>query len=163
MARRAVVSGASKGHQTKAQKDRRAQVEAEWRRGNIADYEPMMLSESGMIVFAELANAMPNDALAKVDGYTLETAADALDKMRECREAISSEGLIVDMPNARGELVPEQNKSILVYQKYSEIAKKWLIELGLTPSARSKIANDAAAKATKKSSVFDVMDDEDEG
>lgn len=163
MARRAVVSGVSKGHQTKAQKERRAKVEAEWRRGNIANYEPMMLSDAGMLIFAELANAMPDGALAKVDGYTLETAADALDKMRECREIIAEHGTIVETCNAQGDVLPEQNKAILVYQKYSEIAKKWLVELGLTPSARSKIANDAAAKALKKSSVFDVMDDEDEG
>lgn len=163
MARRAVVSSASRGHQTNAQKRKRAQVEAEWRRGSIADYEPSMLTPSGMVIFSELANAMPDEALSKVDGYTLETAADALDKMRECREAIGSEGLIVDTPNARGQLVPEQNKAILVYQKYSEIAKKWLVELGLTPSARSKIANDAASKAVKSGSVFDIMEEKDEG
>lgn len=33
----------------------------------------------------------------------------------------------------------------------------------MTPSARSKIANDAASKAVKSGSVFDIMEEKDEG
>ena len=162
MARRAVISGTSKGHQTTAKKNKRSKIEAEWRRGNIADYEPTTLTDSGVIIFAELAKAMPDNALAKVDGYTIEAAADAIDKMRECRDGIDRDGMIVSAMNGNGIVVDKPNDLIGIYQRYSEIAKKYLVELGLTPSARSKIANDAVAKANEPKSIREVLMEDDE-
>ena len=160
MARKAVQSKYSRKHLTNDEKAARAAAEELWRKGAIADYEPGALTESGLAVFAALVEAIPDGALAKIDGYTIEVAADAIDKMRECREAIDRDGILVKVVNGNGIAVRKQNDMLLAYQKYSEIAKKYLVELGLTPQARSKIAIDAAAKASKPATVFDMLDDE---
>lgn len=160
MARTAVMSQYTKKHLTNGEKAARAAAEEMWRKGAIADYEPGALTDSGLAVFAALVEAIPDGALAKIDGYTIEVAADAIDKMRECREAIDRDGILVKVVNGNGIAVRKQNDMLLAYQKYSEIAKKYLVELGLTPQARSKIAIDAAAKASKPATVFDMLDDE---
>lgn len=162
MARKSVVSSTTKGHLTNRQKQARAKSEASWRRGEIADYQPTTLTDAGLVIFAELANAMPENSLAKVDGYTIEAAADAIDKMRECRMTIDGEGMIVSAINGNGIEVDKPNDAIAIYQKYSEIAKKYLVELGLTPSARSKIAADAAAKASKPMGIREALAEDDE-
>lgn len=160
MARRAVQAKYNKKHLTSEERALREESEAQWRKGVIADYEPGELTESGMEVFASLVEGIPDNVLAKIDGYTIEVAADAIDKMRECREAIDRDGIIVEAVNGNGIPVRKQNEMLGVYQRYSDIAKKYLVELGLTPQARSKIAIDAAARASKPATVFDVLDDE---
>lgn len=165
MPRKTLVGETSKSHTTKAERAAREASEALWRRGNLADYQPTMLSEEGMAIFAALADAMPDSALAKVDGYTLETAADAIDQMRRCREAIARDGLIVKATNGNGIAVEKANDHIAILARYSDIAKKWLVELGLTPSARGKIASDAAAAAAKPKGIRAILeeDDDDDG
>lgn len=165
MPRKTALAGTSRKHTTKAEQRAREEQEALWRRGKLADYEPATLTASGLAIFAALADAMPEAAMAKVDGYTLETAADALDKMRECREAIEAEGMIVSVLNGNGIMVSKPNDHISIYKRYSEIAKKYLVELGLTPSARGKIATEAAAAAAKPKGLRELLaeDDFDDG
>lgn len=146
---------------SKRERAARLAAEQEWRRGAIEDYQPVGLSASGMEVFAELAKAIPDGILCKVDGYTIEAAADAIDKMRECREILDREGLLVEYTNKGGNTNVDQNKAALLYQKYSDIAGKKLADLGLTPSARAKVAQDAAAKSDKHKTVADLFDDDD--
>lgn len=153
---------ASKAKIGKQEKAARLAAEAEWRRGAIEDYQPVGLTDSGMAIFAELAKAIPDGILCKVDGYTIEAAADAIDKMRECREILERDGLLVEYTNKAGATNVDQNKAALLYQKYSDIAGKKLADLGLTPSARAKVAQDAAAKAIeRKVTVADIFNDDD--
>lgn len=148
---------------TKQERAAREAAEAEWRRGALADYEPIGLTESGMLIFAELAEAIPESVLCKVDGYTVEAAADAIDKLRECRAVLARDGLLVEYTNKAGATNTDQNKAALLYQKFSDIAAKRLADLGLTPTARAKVAQEAAAKAVQKGkTVFDVFGDDDE-
>lgn len=147
---------------TKQERAAREAAEAEWRRGALSEYEPVGLSESGMAVFAELAEAIPESVLCKVDGFTVEAAADAIDKLRECREVLAREGLLVEYTNKAGATNVDQNKAALLYQKFSDIAAKRLADLGLTPTARAKVAQEAAAKAAQKGkTVFDIFEDDE--
>ena len=159
------MTGTSARHATKAQAKAAEEASERWRRGSLSDYEPKTLDAAGMEVFAALAEAMPDDAMAKVDGYTLETAADAIAKMRECRAVIDAEGLTVTARNGNGILVTRANDHIAIYRQYSDIAKKYLVELGLTPSARGKIASDAAAAAARPKTLREILaeDDDDVG
>lgn len=165
MARRALIAGTSARHSTKAERRAAAEADARWRRGSLADYEPETLDAPGMEVFAALAEAMPDEAMARVDGYTLETAADAIAKMRECRALIDAQGLVVTAVNGNGIEVERPNEHIAIYRQYSDIAKKYLVELGLTPSARGKIASDAAAAASRPKTLRELLaeDDDDVG
>lgn len=147
---------------TKQERAAREAAEAEWRRGALADYEPIGLTKSGMAVFAELAEAIPESVLCKVDGFTVEAAADAIDKLRECRAVLARDGLLVEYTNKAGATNTDQNKAALLYQKFSDIAAKRLADLGLTPTARAKVAQEAAAKAVQKGkTVFDVFEDDE--
>ena len=151
------------GAMTKQERAAREAAEAEWRRGALADYEPIGLTESGMLIFAELAEAIPESVLCKVDGFTVEAAADAIDKLRECRAVLARDGLLVEYTNKAGATNTDQNKAALLYQKFSDIAAKRLADLGLTPTARAKVAQEAAAKAAQKGkTVFDVFGDDEE-
>lgn len=162
MATNAMPVGLTVKNLTKQERAAREAAEAEWRRGALSEYEPVGLSESGMAVFAELAEAIPESVLCKVDGFTVEAAADAIDKLRECREVLAREGLLVEYTNKAGATNVDQNKAALLYQKFSDIAAKRLADLGLTPTARAKVAQEAAAKAVQKGkTVFDVFEDDE--
>lgn len=163
MATNAMPVGLTVKNLTKQERAAREAAEAEWRRGALADYEPVGLTESGMLIFAELAEAIPESVLCKVDGFTVEAAADAIDKLRECRAVLARDGLLVEYTNKAGATNTDQNKAALLYQKFSDIAAKRLADLGLTPTARAKVAQEAAAKAVQKGkTVFDVFGDDDE-
>lgn len=163
MATNAMPVGLTVKNLTKQERAAREAAEAEWRRGALADYEPIGLTESGMLIFAELAEAIPESVLCKVDGFTVEAAADAIDKLRECRAVLARDGLLVEYTNKAGATNTDQNKAALLYQKFSDIAAKRLADLGLTPTARAKVAQEAAAKAVQKGkTAFDVFGDDDE-
>lgn len=162
MATNAMPVGLTVKNLTKQERAAREAAEAEWRRGALADYEPIGLTESGMLIFAELAEAIPESVLCKVDGFTVEAAADAIDKLRECRAVLARDGLLVEYTNKAGATNTDQNKAALLYQKFSDIAAKRLADLGLTPTARAKVAQEAAAKAVQKGkTVFDVFEDDE--
>lgn len=171
MARNALPTTVNKRHLTSEEKQKRKDVEDRFKVGEIADYNPVGLSAKGKRIFKLLVESVPKEVLCKVDGYTIEVAADAIDNMRKCREIIKKEGLIVgknDQKNSETALETsgkkqltngEPHKAIGIYQKYSEIARKYLADLGLNPVARAKIANEAITKSKSSkvtaSSIFD--------
>lgn len=162
MPQAAVPVSMKTGSMSKQEREAREASEAQWRRGALSEYEPVGLTDSGVAIFAELAAAIPENVLCKVDGYTVEAAADAIDKLRECREVLRREGLLVEYTNKAGATNIDQNKAALLYQKFSDIAAKRLADLGLTPSARAKVAQDAAAVAAKsRKTVADIFDDDE--
>lgn len=108
---------------------------------------PDSLSKAGKVIYIEILDNIPLEMFNRTDSYVIEVVADAIDQMRECRKVIARDGLIVEYTNSAGQTNKDQNKAILIYQKYAEILKKYLGEIGLSPSARSKIANMALQPA----------------
>lgn len=154
MARRAVMTEASKGHMSKDDRELRGAVESELRIGLISDYSPIGLDGHGAAAYDAILEAIPSDRMAKVDGFVVETAADALGKMQQLRESLNADGVITDKGT--------QNPALNAYQKYSEIARKFLAELGCSPSARAKIANDAIAAAKRpKPTIRQLLESEE--
>ena len=159
MPRRAVISDTSKGHLTKAERAARNKAEEMWRNGTLDDYDPAGLDEYGRIAFDRIVRAIPEDKLAEVDGYTIETCANALAMMRQCDEIIKDTGIIVERDTRNGNIA-KANEAIAVYARYAEIARKFFIELGCTPSARAKIASDFAAAVAKPKSARAALSDD---
>lgn len=170
MARKALPTSINKRHLTNEEKRIRKDIEDNLKVGEIADYKPVGLTAKGKRIFNLLVESVPKEVLCKVDGYTIEVAADAIDNMRKCREIIKKEGLIVTKSNQYSDDLSavtnkssykngDPHKAIGIYQKYSEIARKYLADLGLNPVARAKIANEAIAKSKTNtvtaSSIFD--------
>lgn len=101
---------------------------------------PSDLCNRGKKAYKEIVESLPTNFLNCTDVNTVCIVADAIANMQKCRDIIKKEGLIVEYTNNSGAVNKDQNKAILVYQKYSEIFHKFAGELGLSPSARSKLA-----------------------
>lgn len=156
MARRAVITDTSKMHFTNGEKKARNSVEEQWRHGTLAEYEPSILSDEERAVFSVIASALPEDKLAKVDGYSIEIAANAIAQMAKANADIERRGLTVTKRTKDSEY-EVANPNIAIYKTYSDIAKRYLVELGCTPSARAKIAYDAAKQLAKPQGVYDIV------
>jgi P27 family predicted phage terminase small subunit len=101
---------------------------------------PTELCNNGKKAYKEIIESLPSDFLNQTDVHTVSIVSDAIANMQKCRDIIKKEGLIVEYTNNSGAVNKDQNKAILIYQKYSEIFHKFSAEIGLSPSARSKLA-----------------------
>lgn len=127
---------------SKVEFEQRKKVEDAFKGNNeLPKKAPASLSQAGKKIYMEILDNIPHEMFNRTDSYIIEVVADAIDQMRECRSVIARDGLIVEYTNSAGQTNKDQNKAILIYQKYAEILKKYISEIGLSPSARSKIAN----------------------
>ena len=106
----------------------------------ISNRPPSYLCSRGKKIYENIVASLPEDFLNNTDEYVVAIVADSLAKMQECQKIIKKEGLLVEYTNTAGATNIDQNKAVLVYQKYCEIFKKYVGEIGLSPSARSKMA-----------------------
>jgi len=165
---RAIPVANKAGVLSKVERDRRKAVEADIRGTRpIRTEPPDTLTDEGKTIYAEILDNLPLDQLNETDGYTVEVVADAVAKMRECRREISEHGLFLDGYDRQGNATREQSKAVTVYQRYSDILKKYIAELGLSPAARSRIASMAKEEQKDKKQISPLLalleDDEDEG
>jgi len=129
----------------------------------ISDIPPESLTDEGKSIYTTILDNLPVEMLNETDSYTIEVVADAISIMRECRRDIKQNGLFVTYTNSAGMENRDQNKAVLIYQKYSDILKKFIAELGLSPSARSKIANMANIDPPeKKKTLMELINDDGE-
>ena len=150
---------------SKSTYDKRKKLEDAYKGANpISDIPPETLTDEGKEIFSVILRNLPAEILNETDSYSIEVVADAIATMRECRREIKRSGLIVSYTNNAGVENKDQNKAVLIYQKYSEILKKYIAELGLSPSARSKIANMATQDphGSKKTLMELLNEDDDE-
>lgn len=150
---------------TKAEKERRRQAEAAIRGTKpISQEPPESLTDEGKVIYTTILENLPLEQLNETDGFTVEVVADAIDNMRQCRREIQEAGLFVDYVTSSGAKTRDQNKAVSTYQKYSDILKKYISELGLSPAARSRIAS--LAKETErpeaKKTLMDLLNEDDE-
>lgn len=101
---------------------------------------PKYLDERAKKIYKNIITSLPEDFLNNTDEYVVAIIADSLSKMQECQEIIKREGLLVEYTNTAGATNIDQNKAVLIYQKYCDIFKKYIGEIGLSPSTRSKMA-----------------------
>ena len=106
----------------------------------ISNRPPPYLCSKGKKIYKNIIESLPEDFFNNTDEYVVAIVADSLAKMQECQEIIKREGLLVEYTNTAGATNIDQNKAVLIYQKYCEIFKKYIGEIGLSPSARSKMA-----------------------
>lgn len=147
---------------TKAERERRQRAEAAIR-GNrpISQEPPESLASEAKDIYVTILENLPLDQLNETDGFTVEVVADAIATMRECRREIEKKGLFVEGCDRKGNPTREQNTAVLVYQKYSDILKKYIAELGLSPAARSRIASLAKeSEQPAKKTLMDLLNEE---
>src|SRR5262249_44110079 len=74
--------------------------------------------------------------LNNLDITILETTVDAIVRMQECKQLIDQYGLVI--PKDDGTII--RNPASVIYKDYNSIFNKCCMEIGLSPSARSRLA-----------------------
>ena len=148
MANRSHIGETTNRKRSKQEMAARLSEEEAWRAGSLKDYEPVSLDSDGMVAYERIARAIPADKIAEVDGYTIERAAANLADVQHIESLIANIGLSEAIQG--GKLWAAKHKS-------EEQARKWLIELGCSPSARAKIASDVAASIAKPKTIRELM------
>lgn len=86
-----------------------------------------------------------SDILNNLDITILEITVDAIIKMRECKREIDEYGIVVMKKSG-----PSKNPAINAFKDYNAIYNKCCMEIGLSPSARARLASINVQKKTKE-------------
>lgn len=130
-----------KGTITKKEYNKRLEEEQKLKgEKTISNKPPTYLCTNGKKIYKNIVNSLPEDFLNNTDEYVVAIVADSLAKMQDCQKLIKKDGLLVEYTNSAGATNTDQNKAILIYQKYNEIFKKYIGEIGLSPQARGRLA-----------------------
>lgn len=130
-----------KGTISKEEYNKRLKAEEILKGGNsISNKPPSYLCTNGKEIYKNIVESLPANFLNNTDEYVVAIVSDSLAKMQESQELIKRDGLLVEYTNSAGATNTDQNKAILIYQKYNDIFKKYISEIGLSPQSRSKLA-----------------------
>lgn len=128
-------------HLTKEEYENRKEQEEKLKGNNDKVYKvPKSLSKNkeGKKLYKFIVKELKeSNILNNLDITILETCVDAILKKDECKKLISELGLLI--PKADGSL--GRNPATTIYKDYNSIFNKCCMELGLSPSSRSKLAN----------------------
>lgn len=126
-------------HSTKKEIEDRKREEGKLKGNNDLVYKaPSYLSKEEKKIYKFLVEQLKNTGiLNNLDITILETTVDAIFNMQKAKKIIDEIGLVTKKEN--GELV--RNPATLIYKDYNAIFNKCCMELGLSPSARAKIAS----------------------
>lgn len=123
----------SNWHMTKAEMETRKQAEEKIKGADdLITRTPSWLGKEAKKIYKFLIEQFKQTGiLTNLDKETVAICADTIAKMREAQKLIDELGLIVD---------GKANPAINIYEKYSKIYAKMITELGLSPTARSRMA-----------------------
>lgn len=121
------------GHRTKAEIKEREEAESKLKGSDDLIYKtPSWLCKEAKKIYKFLIEQFKQTGiLTNLDKETVAICADTIAKMREAQKLIDEHGLMID---------GKANPMINVYEKYSKIYAKMITELGLSPTARSRMA-----------------------
>lgn len=140
-------------HLTQEEKEARQEAEARLKGGNDKIKPPSHLTKEQKKIFKYIVKEMEaSDILANLDIYILSTVVIAIDRMQ----------IIDRMVNKKPELLID--RKLLATRKDSESAFfRACTELGLSPTARSRIANiNVQAQINADDPVLKALEDDDE-
>ena len=117
---------------------------------------PDWLDEIGRREWERITNELIELGLmTNIDVVSLGIYCDAYSKYVEATLQIQEDGLTVEHINNQGAKNTVTNPAVQVANKYADLIKKFVIEFGLTPSARAKLA--IPKKEEKEPSKLDKM------
>ncbi|WP_342045977.1 phage terminase small subunit P27 family [Bacillus sp. OTU530] len=125
-------------HLTKEEYKQRKQAEEKLKGNDGLVYKPPShLSKEEKKVYKFIVEELrSSQILNNLDITILETTVDAVVRMQECKNIINEHGLVTIKED--GTLV--RNPASIIYKDYNAIFNKCCMEIGLSPSARSKLA-----------------------
>lgn len=143
-------------HLTKKEIAERKEQEDKLKGNNDLVYKPpTYLSREEKKIYKFLVEQLRETGiLNNLDITILETTVDAIYNMQKAKKIIDEVGLVTQKEN--GELV--RNPATLIYKDYNGIFNKCCMELGLSPSARAKIASiNVQANADKEDPLLKAL------
>ncbi|WP_218971696.1 phage terminase small subunit P27 family [Cytobacillus oceanisediminis] len=125
-------------HLSKEEYTKRKQAEQKLKGNDGLVYKPPKhLSNDEKKLYRFLVKELKeSNILNNLDITILETTVDAIIKMQECKQLLDEHGLVITKTD--GTLV--RNPASIIYKDYNVIFNKCCMELGLSPSSRSKLA-----------------------
>lgn len=151
------------GHRTKAEKEARKEAENKLKTSdNLINRTPTWLSDEAKKIYKFLIEQFKETAiLCNLDKETVAICADAMYRMRQAQAIIEEQGLIIE-GNKNGVTAMIENPAVRIYEKYEKIYAKMINELGLSPSARSKMAlTQSQMKEKREDPLLKVLKGED--
>lgn len=103
---------------------------------------PKNLTRNGKAIYRALVEDLEKSGINinNLDVYMLELLANSIDNMRMAQDRLNKEGTIIEYTNKGGNTNLIQNPALGAYLKYYKIFKDCCSDLGLSPSARAKLA-----------------------
>lgn len=101
---------------------------------------PETLNDREKDIYLELLEPIKHiKTLCDADRTVLEILSNAKYMMEKCNEIIQEEGLLVAKINKFGEMEYRKNPAIDIYKQYENIFRLNAVQIGLSPSARTKL------------------------
>ncbi|HII4428018.1 TPA: phage terminase small subunit P27 family [Clostridium perfringens] len=144
-------------HLTKEEYNKRKEQEEKLKGKDDKVYEaPANLSKEGKDIYNFLVGELKESGiLNNLDITILLTCVDSILRMEECRKIIDKNGIVITTEDG----AMYRNPATTIYKDYNAIFNKCCMELGLSPSSRSKLSvikvnakakeNDPVLKALK--------------
>ena len=88
--------------------------------------------------------------------------ADALSKMDQANKSIERNGLMIEIMDKNGNILPKKNPAVDIYKMYNDIFVKLSSQLGMSPSARAQLAELKMSEASdEKDPLLAALGDDD--
>lgn len=125
-------------HLTKEEIENRKEQEERLRGADNKVYKtPKNLSKEEKKIYKFLVGELKESGiLCNLDITILKTTCDAICRMEECRNNINQHGVVLEKED--GTLY--RNPATTIYKDYNSIFNKCCMEIGLSPSSRSRLA-----------------------
>ncbi|MFT7372082.1 MAG: P27 family predicted phage terminase small subunit [Oleiphilaceae bacterium] len=102
---------------------------------------PAHLDAKAKIAWKNLAKYLDDmGVLTIADGYALERGCAIYARVRDLSAAIKIKKYSYETVNAQGELAHKAHPEVAMLDRAETLFKSYLVEFGLTPSARSKVS-----------------------
>jgi len=139
--------------ESKEHLDARALVEDDLKGGTdlVTTYIPDNLDDIAKAYYKFIVKELEaGNILANLDIPMLSQMAEALSMMDRLKEFYDTEGMIIYKTDRNGNTFPIENPAINTYMKYQTIFMKIATQFGLSPSARSNLAEMNMAKQAEE-------------
>lgn len=143
-------------HLTKEEIEERKEQEEKLKGNDDLVYKvPRHLSKVEKKIYKFLVSELKESKiLCNLDIEILEQTVNAIAKMHECKSFIDEHGIVIAKEN--GDMV--KNPACTAYKEYNAIFNKGMQELGLSPSARSRLAQlNINSRVKKEDPLLEIL------
>jgi P27 family predicted phage terminase small subunit len=152
--------------ETKEHLDKRADLEAQMagEANQVYSIIPNTLDEGGKQWYTFIVQNLENisNILGDLDIPLVTQTADALSKMDQANKSIERNGLMIEIMDKNGNILPKKNPAVDIYKMYNDIFVKLSSQLGMSPSARAQLAELKMSEASdEKDPLLAALGDDD--